>query len=197
MIPKFLSSLRYIIQRKSWNQSCIIFSAHFGSNDTPIEESKNLNTKSNLHSNPTTTTTTTTTPLTAAAVASDITRIPREAHFKNPIVATLWSARQQAKRRLEYGGIDSPTDVTMAAIAAREQSMIASAIPESNHEKNPQNSMLQGKTPQESQTEITYSFSTDELLKEAYQNPWGEMRFGKVSVHKQRFICVVLCIFDS
>jgi acyl-coenzyme A thioesterase 9 len=34
--------------------------------------------------------------------------------------------------------------------------------------------------PSESVTRISYDFSKDELLREAYRNPWGQMRFGKV-----------------
>lgn len=37
-----------------------------------------------------------------------------------------------------------------------------------------------GKAPSESRIQIAYPFSTDLLLQEAYRNPWGAMRFGKV-----------------
>jgi hypothetical protein len=161
MLPRFAWSMQ-LMQRKSWRHGGGIGSDRFISKDDSLKESKNSSSKSKVHQDTTNVT------------------IPREAHFKNPIVATLWSARQQAKRRLEYGGIDSPTDVTMAAIAAREQ-IIANTTPQNEIAKSNQYSVLRGKTPEESHTEITYSFSTDELLKEAYQNPWGEMRFGKVS----------------
>jgi acyl-coenzyme A thioesterase 9 len=36
------------------------------------------------------------------------------------------------------------------------------------------------RTPSQSQTDISYPFSTDEFLKETYRNPWGQMRFGKI-----------------
>ena len=94
----------------------------------------------------TTTTTTATTTSKPPLIAADNNVIPIEAQFKNPIVATLWAARQEAKKRL---GDDNTTDGRT-------------------------------KTPSESRTEISYPFSTDEILKEAYQNPWGEMRFGRV-----------------
>jgi acyl-coenzyme A thioesterase 9 len=36
------------------------------------------------------------------------------------------------------------------------------------------------RTPSQSQTDISYPFSTDKFLKETYRNPWGQMRFGKI-----------------
>lgn len=36
------------------------------------------------------------------------------------------------------------------------------------------------RTPAQSETSISYPFSTDEFLRETYRNPWGHMRFGKV-----------------
>lgn len=36
------------------------------------------------------------------------------------------------------------------------------------------------RVPSQSRTSISYPFSTDELLKESYRNPWGQLRFGKV-----------------
>lgn len=36
------------------------------------------------------------------------------------------------------------------------------------------------RTPNQSKTQISYPFSTDEFLKETYRNPWGQMRFGKI-----------------
>lgn len=39
---------------------------------------------------------------------------------------------------------------------------------------------LTAKTPSESQTSISYPFSTDEFIAETYRNPWGQMRFGKI-----------------
>jgi hypothetical protein len=104
--------------------------------------------------------------------------VPLEAHFKNPIVATLWAARQEAKLRLglsddSRGGGSHTTDVTKAAaqVIAAGKSTEDMAITTTTS---------RGKAPSESRTEISYLFSKDEILKEAYQNPWGEMRFGKV-----------------
>lgn len=37
-----------------------------------------------------------------------------------------------------------------------------------------------GKAPADSRVEITYAFSTDELLYESYRNPWGQMRLGRM-----------------
>lgn len=92
-----------------------------------------------------------------------------EAHFKNPIVAKLWAARQEAKRRLSLSdtGSTNSTDVSRAA---------AQLI----HEGHTVVEKMRGRTPSESATEITYPFSDDLILREAYQNPWGEMRIGKV-----------------
>lgn len=109
--------------------------------------------------------------------------IPLEAHFKNPIVATLWAARQEAKLRLglsddSRGGGSNTTEVTKAAA----QIMAAGKPNETTTSTTtPPDALALAKTSAESQTEISYSFSTDQILKEAYQNPWGEMRFGKVS----------------
>lgn len=40
--------------------------------------------------------------------------------------------------------------------------------------------MERPRPPSESVTKISYDFSKDEFLREAYRNPWGQMRFGKV-----------------
>ena len=78
--------------------------------------------------------------------------------FKNPIVHQLWTARQEAKERSLHArkGRNGKTP-------AREAG-----------QRPP------GKAPSESRVEISYPFSTDELLMEAYRNPWGQMRFGKI-----------------
>jgi hypothetical protein len=113
-----------------------------------------------------------------SSATNSIKKVPIQAEFKNPIVATLWAARQEAKQRLglsddSRGGGTSTTDVTKAAAKMLQASKLGD-------EASPSNA---GKTPRESMTEISYPFSTDEILKETYQNPWGEMRFGKVSLH--------------
>lgn len=36
------------------------------------------------------------------------------------------------------------------------------------------------KSPSDSRVEVSYPFSTDKLLWEAYRNPWGQMRLGKL-----------------
>ena len=77
--------------------------------------------------------------------------IPMAGQFKNPIVGKLWASRQEAKLRLEE----------------RLSSM------EGDHEPEP-------KTPTQSKTEISYPFSSDPYLREAYQNPWREVRLGRI-----------------
>ncbi len=100
--------------------------------------------------------------------------IPLEAQFKNPIVAKLWAARQEAKQRLSLSdtGSTSSTDVSRAAAAVLQEGRSSS-------------NELRGRTPSESATEIMYPFSNDLILREAYQSPWGEMRIGKVSVNEK------------
>jgi acyl-coenzyme A thioesterase 9 len=36
------------------------------------------------------------------------------------------------------------------------------------------------RTPAQSETSVSYPFSSDEFLRETYRNPWGQMRFGKI-----------------
>eukprot|EP00934_Nitzschia_sp_Nitz4_P009268 Nitzschia sp. Nitz4//scaffold337_size18511//15760//17064//NITZ4_008784-RA/size18511-processed-gene-0.4-mRNA-1//1//CDS//3329548322//9258//frame0 len=36
------------------------------------------------------------------------------------------------------------------------------------------------RTPAQSETKVSYPFSSDEFLKETYKNPWGQIRFGKI-----------------
>lgn len=119
----------------------------------------------------------------------DCNSIPIEGQFKNPIVAKLWAARLEAKARLglsdgKSGGGSSTTDVTKAA---------AQVVQGGKDEEQ----ASEGKAPSESTTEISYPFSTDEILKEGYANPWGEMRFGKVIICDD---CLVLlfrsCVGD-
>ena len=104
--------------------------------------------------------------------SSKVNEIPLEAQFKNPIVAKLWAARQEAKQRLTLSdtGSTNSTDVSRAAAAVV-------------HEGRPVvGEEMRGRHPSESATEITYPFSNDLILREAYQSPWGEMRIGKVRV---------------
>lgn len=168
------SWLRSSISRQlEWRVSSSCFSARrFGTSPTtttpkppPPLESQQQPTLTVDTNNPTTT----------KKKTKDDRDVPLEAHFKNPIVAKLWAARQEAKTRLglsddSRGGGSNTTDVTKAAaqVMAAGKSMEDGVVP------------TRGKTPSESRTEISYLFSKDEILKEAYQNPWGEMRFGKV-----------------
>ena len=75
--------------------------------------------------------------------------------FKNPIVHELWTARQKAKQELQV------KNRTNAAIS-----------PQQPHDS--------GKSPKDSFVEVSYPFSTDTLLWEAYRNPWGQMRLGRL-----------------
>lgn len=109
-------------------------------------------------------------------LSSKANEIPLEAQFKNPIVAKLWAARQEAKQRLSLSdtGSTSTTDVSRAAAAVLQEGR-SSVVEE-----------IRGRNPSESATEIMYPFSNDLILREAYQSPWGEMRIGKVCV----WVCV-------
>jgi acyl-coenzyme A thioesterase 9 len=81
--------------------------------------------------------------------------------FKNPIVNQLWTARMRAKERQSKRITEATTATTTTTTPA------TSATPA-------------GKTPSESHVEITYPFTTDQLLLETYRNPWGKMRFGRM-----------------
>lgn len=70
--------------------------------------------------------------------------------FKNPIVHQLWMARQKAKQ-----------DLKLTADTTASQCWIS-------------------KRPQDSFVQVAYNFSSDGLLREAYKNPWGRIRFGKL-----------------
>lgn len=41
-------------------------------------------------------------------------------------------------------------------------------------------SLPEFRIPSQSMTSISYPFTTNEFLKEAYRNPWGQVRFGKI-----------------
>jgi acyl-coenzyme A thioesterase 9 len=92
--------------------------------------------------------------------------------FKNPIVHELWTARQRAKQELQTKLSHSPnhpltTTTTTTSVTQPQQSMT------NNHDPI-------RKPPQESFVEVSYPFSTDTLLWEAYRNPWGQMRLGRL-----------------
>ena len=70
--------------------------------------------------------------------------------FKNPIVHQLWTARQQAKQ-----------DLLRARGSQSQATKIAS-------------------TPADSRVEVQYAFSSDPLLWDAYKNPWGQIRLGRL-----------------
>jgi acyl-coenzyme A thioesterase 9 len=82
--------------------------------------------------------------------------------FKNPIVNQLWTARVAAKERQTKKTTGAETTTTSATTSTTTTTIPA------------------GKTPSESHVEITYPFTTDQLLLETYRNPWGKMRFGRM-----------------
>lgn len=41
-------------------------------------------------------------------------------------------------------------------------------------------SLSEFRTASQSETSVSYPFSTNQLLKESYRNPWGQVRFGKI-----------------
>jgi len=81
--------------------------------------------------------------------------------FKNPIVQQLWAVRQQAKQQ------------SLKAKAARNKDKLSSTS--STTDTTPV-----GKTPSESRVQVSYPFSSDIVLAEAYRNPWGHVRLGKL-----------------
>jgi len=96
--------------------------------------------------------------------------IPMQGKFKNPIVAKLWTARQEAKAIMGLTASSSHvTDVSKAAAAELREG-----------KDNEGDIVPSGKSPEESAQAISYPFSSDEFLQETYRNPWGQMRFGKV-----------------
>ena len=75
--------------------------------------------------------------------------------FKNPIVHQLWTARQQAKKdRLR----DRAGRGTGSSQSAQDNQ----------------------KSPTDSRVEVNYAFSGDPLLWDAYKNPWGQIRLGRL-----------------
>ena len=75
--------------------------------------------------------------------------------LKNPIVHQLWMAREHAK---EMQRQRCPTE-----------------SPGEKHDLH-----YAPRPPSKSQTSISYNFATDDFLRETYQNPWGQMRFGRI-----------------
>lgn len=71
--------------------------------------------------------------------------------FKNPIVHQLWTARQKAKKDL-----------------LRDRAGRGSLSVDTQ------------KSPADSRVEVNYAFSEDPLLWDAYKNPWGQIRLGRL-----------------
>lgn len=71
--------------------------------------------------------------------------------FKNPIVHQLWTARQEAKRKLGKQSSSKDSD-----------------------------SCIIRKSPADSAVQVKYPFSLDPLLWDAYKNPWGQIRLGRL-----------------
>ena len=79
--------------------------------------------------------------------------------FKSPIISTLWAQRS---KKMET---DDP-------FLKSHSEAIAQNNGESKH--------LLSKLPSDSYIEIDYNFTTDYFLKQAYTNPWGFFRKGKL-----------------
>ncbi|KAF0914040.1 hypothetical protein E2562_026460 [Oryza meyeriana var. granulata] len=75
--------------------------------------------------------------------------------YHSPVTNALWEARSSIFERM----ID-------AGAAGKEQ-------------QPPQTELLT-KTPAQSRTSIVYKFSTDDILREQYRDPWNEVRIGKL-----------------
>lgn len=82
--------------------------------------------------------------------------------FKNPIVHQLWTERQKAKER------------------QKNKESAATAKNGNQEDEKATSSTTSGKTPSQSRVEISYPFTSDALLVEAYRSPWGRVRLGKM-----------------
>lgn len=71
--------------------------------------------------------------------------------YHSPVTNALWEARSKIFERL----LDPPKDA-------------------------PPQSELLTKTSSQSRTSILYNFSTDDILREQYRDPWNEVRIGKL-----------------
>jgi acyl-coenzyme A thioesterase 9 len=82
-------------------------------------------------------------------------KIPLVGRLKNPIVAKLWAAREEAILR-------------MSKMTAKDE------------HSDGKSTTIASKTPKESATGIGYPFSTDPFLLETYKNHAGGLRFGRI-----------------
>jgi acyl-coenzyme A thioesterase 9 len=89
--------------------------------------------------------------------------------FKNPIVQQLWKAREQAKK---LAALEAAHSKAKGGGSRRRK--------DSAQQQQHQPQVPKGKSPQDSQVSVTYQFSTDTYLREAYRNPWGQMRLGRL-----------------
>lgn len=71
--------------------------------------------------------------------------------YHSPVTAALWHARSSFVERARNLILDGPAQST-----------------------------LQSKTPEENRTSVLYNFSTDNILREEYRNPWNSIRIGKL-----------------
>lgn len=71
--------------------------------------------------------------------------------YHSPVTAALWHARSSFVERARNISMDGPAQST-----------------------------LQSKTPEENRTHVLYNFSTDNILREEYRNPWNSVRIGKL-----------------
>ncbi len=96
------------------------------------------------------------TPSSTADATTTATTTISASIFKNPIVHELWTARQKAKQELLLQVQNQNPNITN------------------------ENDEDTGKPPKDSYVEVSYPFSSDALLWEAYRNPWGQMRLGRL-----------------
>jgi acyl-coenzyme A thioesterase 9 len=93
--------------------------------------------------------------------------------FKNPIVHQLWTERQKAKERQKQKEEE-------AAAAAAKKGKQDTETARTTKSSSTTSSYYDGKTPSQSRVEISYPFTSDVLLVEAYRSPWGRVRLGKI-----------------
>lgn len=92
--------------------------------------------------------------------------------FKNPIVQQLWTARQEAKKKRRRRRRRTTTTAGGGGPSSTSSSDTVIEREEEGEGKK--------KAPALSRVEVSYPFSTDVYLQEAYRNPWGQMRLGRL-----------------
>jgi acyl-coenzyme A thioesterase 9 len=90
--------------------------------------------------------------------------LKNEQEASPPAVHELWTARQKAKQELQ----------------SKNTSNSSNSHQQHQHQQDQEINDNSGKPPKDSYVEVSYPFSTDTLLWEAYRNPWGQMRLGRL-----------------